>query len=131
MPEPTIQVLQKLVSYSALRQKTISKNIANISTENYQREEIRFNDLFNEQVNANLKVTEAKHLSGNSETGTNDPEYVVVKDNSPELDSGTNNVNLEKEMADLAENSLMYKFAAKKLSSYFKTLQSVIKGSVS
>ncbi len=130
MPEPTIQVLQKLVSYSALRQKTISKNIANISTENYQREEVRFNDLLSEQMNSNLKATESRHFDT---TKNSNPasEYVVVKDNSPELSSGVNNVNIEKEMADLAENSLMYKFAAKRLSSYFKTLQSVIKGSVS
>jgi flagellar basal-body rod protein FlgB len=130
MPEPTIQVLQKLVSYSALRQKTISKNIANISTENYQREEVRFNDLLSEQMNSNLKATESRHFdkTNNSESSS---VYTVVKDNSPELSSGVNNVNIEKEMADLAENSLMYKFAAKRLSSYFKTLQSVIKGSVS
>jgi len=130
MPEPTIQVLQKLVSYSALRQKTISKNIANLSTENYQREEVRFNDLFNEQMNANLKVTETKHFNDIKNTNP-ESAYVVVKDDSTELNSGINNVNVEKEMADLAENSLMYKFAAKRLSSYFKTLQSVIKGSVS
>ncbi|RJP65583.1 MAG: flagellar basal body rod protein FlgB [Ignavibacteriales bacterium] len=130
MPEPTIQVLQKLVSYSALRQKTISKNIANISTENYQREEVRFNDLLSEQMNSNLKATESRHFdtANNSNPAS---EYIVVKDNSPELSSGVNNVNIEKEMADLAENSIMYKFAAKRLSSYFKTLQSVIKGSVS
>ncbi len=130
MPEPTIQVLQKLVSYSALRQKTISKNIANISTENYQREEVRFNDLLSEQMNSNLKATEFRHFdtANNSNPAS---VYVVVKDNSPELSSGVNNVNIEKEMADLAENSIMYKFAAKRLSSYFKTLQSVIKGSVS
>ena len=42
--------------------------------------------------------------------------------------SGINNVDIDKEMADLAENSIMYKFAAKKLQTYFRTLQEVIKG---
>ncbi len=55
-------------------------------------------------------------------------DFEVVKDNNPELISGVNNVNIDKEMADLAENTIMYKFAAKKLQSYFRTLQDVIKG---
>lgn len=130
MPEPTIQVLQKLAAYTALRQKTISKNIANISTENYQREEVRFNELLDEQMNAKLKATESRHFDDISNTNP-ESDYVVVKDTNPELASGVNNVDIEKEMADLAENSLMYKFAARKLSTYFKTLQSVIKGTAS
>jgi flagellar basal-body rod protein FlgB len=128
MSEPTLKVLEKLISYSALRQKVISNNIANISTDNYQREEVKFNDLLSEGINSNLKATMEKHFQMKNIDQSDTAEFEVVKDNNPELLSGVNNVNIDKEMADLAENAIMYKFAAKKLQSYFRTLQDVIKG---
>jgi flagellar basal-body rod protein FlgB len=128
MPEPTLKVLERLVSYSALRQKVISKNIANISTENYQREEVKFNDLLSDGINSNIKATMEKHFQMKNLTQADPSEFKVVKDSNPDLLSGVNNVDIDKEMADLAENSIMYRFAAKKLQSYFRTLQEVIKG---
>jgi flagellar basal-body rod protein FlgB len=128
MSEPTINVLEKLVSYSALRQKVISKNIANISTQDYQREEVKFNDLLIEGLNSNLKATEEKHFNSNNLVQSDSSEFSVVKDSDTEMYSGINNVNIDEEMADLAENTLMFKFAVKKLQMYFKTLQDVIKG---
>ncbi|MCX6151019.1 MAG: flagellar basal body rod protein FlgB [Ignavibacteriales bacterium] len=128
MPEPTIKVLERLISYSALRQKVISKNIANISTQNYQREEVKFNDLLTEGINANLKATETQHFQSKNLSSADPSEFTVVKDTETEMLSGINNVNIDKEMADLAENSIMYKFAAKKLQLYFRSLQEVIKG---
>ena len=128
MSEPTLKVLERLISYSALRQKVISKNIANISTESYQREEVKFNDLLSEGINSNLKATMEKHFQTKNLTEADPSEFNVVKDSNPEFLSGINNVDIDKEMADLAENSIMYKFAAKKLQTYFRTLQEVIKG---
>lgn len=128
MSEPTIKVLEKLISYSALRNKVISKNIANISTQDYKREEVKFNDLLMEGLNSNLKATEVKHFNNENLVQPDSSEFKVVEDSDPELYSGVNNVNIDREMADLAENSIMFKFAVKKLQTYFKTLQEVIKG---
>jgi len=128
MSEPTIKVLEKLISYSALRNKVISKNIANISTQDYKREEVKFNDLLMEGLNSNLKATEVKHFNNENLVRPDSSEFKVVEDSDPELYSGVNNVNIDREMADLAENSIMFKFAVKKLQTYFKTLQEVIKG---
>jgi len=128
MSDPKLTVLEKLISYSALRQKVISNNIANISTENYQREEVKFNDLLSEGINSNLKTTMEKHFQTKDLTQADSSDIDVVKDSNPELISGINNVDIDKEMADLAENTIMYKFAAKKLQEYFRTLQEVIKG---
>jgi hypothetical protein len=44
------------------------------------------------------------------------------------MESGINNVNIEKEMSELAENTLRYKFASRKVGDYYRTLQKVIKG---
>jgi len=42
------------------------------------------------------------------------------------MDSGINNVNIEKKMSDMAENSLRYKFAAKKVSEYVQVVAKVL-----
>jgi flagellar basal-body rod protein FlgB len=42
------------------------------------------------------------------------------------MESGINNVNIEKEMSDLAENTLRFKFATKKVAEYYKTIQNVL-----
>jgi flagellar basal-body rod protein FlgB len=52
----------------------------------------------------------------------------VVKDETMSYNSGVNNVNIDKEMADMAENQIMFKFAARNISIYFKSMQDVIKG---
>ncbi len=41
---------------------------------------------------------------------------------------GFYNVDIDKEMADLAENYFNFKFATNKISNYYKTIQNVIKG---
>ena len=45
-----------------------------------------------------------------------------------EMYSGVNNVDIDKEMSDLAENSLSFKFASRRIGDYFKLIQEVIKG---
>lgn len=124
MPKPTLDVLEKLLHYSTVRQKVISKNIANVNTEYYQREEVRFEDELDEAFKTPFKQTNERHipLEKNSE------EYEVIKDNDFSENNGVNNVDIQKEMVDMAENSILFRFGARKMSSYFQTLQDVIKG---
>jgi flagellar basal-body rod protein FlgB len=127
MSEPTVVMLEKLIGYSSMKQKVINKNIANLSTENYQREEVTFQNFLSNSSNGNLNISNQKHIEiqnqGNLETN-----HSVVKSSTGEMNSGVNNVDVEKEMAELAENTIVYKFAIRKLSGYFKGVQNVIKG---
>ncbi len=121
-----IKLLENLINYCSARNSVISQNIANIGTQNYKRQEVVFKDVLSNQI-SNLKTTESKHISLNGTS--NDDEFItVVDDNNPDMVSGINNVDIEKEMAELAENTLQFKFAAKKISTYYKNLQKVIKG---
>jgi len=123
MSTSNIKLLEDFIDYSSLRNKVISKNIANIGTQNYNREEVVFKDLFAENL-ASLKTTNPKHIGQN----TFESENSVITDNSKDMVSGINNVNIDEEMAELAKNSIQFKFASLKISGYFRTLQSVIKG---
>ncbi len=124
MAQTSVKALEKLLDYTAAKQKVINKNIANVSTVGYKREELRFDEMFTQNLNAGMKVTDSKHISPSSpENG-----FQVEKDSSGENISGFNNVDIDKEMADLAENQLMFKFAARKITMHFRNMQNVIKG---
>lgn len=120
--------LQKMLNFCAQKQKVLSKNIANIGTENYQREDIKFNDLLSENMRSPLKVTEAQHFPIGSMEEMTDEGFEIVKDQSKDMVSGQNNVDIDTEMAEMAENALKFRFASKKMGDYYKNLQNVIKG---
>ena len=127
MSNNSLPMLEKLVGYASIRQKVISNNISNLSTENFQREEVKFDDYLRMETGGFLKTTRKKHFDVNSIDGS---QTIITKDKNPEMASGVNNVDIEKEMADLAENQIMFKFGLRRISSYFKNLQSAIKGGV-
>ncbi|MBI1938192.1 MAG: flagellar basal body rod protein FlgB [Ignavibacteriales bacterium] len=123
----SVKLLQNLLGYCAEKNKVISRNIANVGTENYKREDLVFKNLFDENVNSFLKTSESKHItsagSGNQESG-----FEIVYDNNENALSGINNVSIEREMTELAENTLRFKFASKKVGEYYRSIQNVIKG---
>ncbi len=127
MPE-SIKLLQNLLDYCSVKNNVIAKNISNIGTENYKREDVVFKDMLDENVSSFLKTDNEKHLGSLQMNNSNGSKYETVYDNSTEMDSGVNNVNIEREMSELAENTLRFKFASKKVGEYYKNIQSVIKG---
>jgi flagellar basal-body rod protein FlgB len=123
MSVSNIKLLEDFIDYTSLQNKVVSKNIANIGTVNYKREDVVFKDLLADNM-ASLKTTNSKHIGQNNFESENK----IVPDNSREMASGINNVNIDEEMAELAKNSIQFKFVSQKIGRYFRTLQSVIKG---
>ena len=127
MANNSIQLLEKFVDYCSLKNKTISRNIANIGTQNYKREDVKFDDLLKDSMKSELITDNPKHIKiDTTNIGLSDSS--IVNDKITEGTGEVNNVNLEKEMAELAKNTLNYKFATKRLGEYFKEMQSAIKG---
>lgn len=124
MAASSIKLLENLINYCSLKNKIISKNIANVGTQNYKREDVEFKSMLIE-LNSSAKVTNEKHIK----TGpAENPYYEVSKDKEDEMLSGINNVDIDKEMAELAENTLLFKFASRKIGDYYRNIQNVIKG---
>ncbi|MDU2066191.1 MAG: flagellar basal body rod protein FlgB [Sporomusaceae bacterium] len=121
-------LLEKALSASALRQKVISNNIVNVNTPGFKRSEVIFEDKLQQAIGGpkllSLVRTHGAHLSGTREVST-DPAVVVDKDTSMRLDG--NNVDIDKEMAGLAKNSIYYNSVAQQLSKKYSTLVSAIK----
>lgn len=127
MSVSTIKNLEQYISYCSVKNKVLDENISNIATEKYKRKDVEFKNLFQQNCSGLLKTSEEKHISVNNNTEANS--ILVAQDNDLNVASGINNVDIEKEMSELAENSINFKFAAKKIGEYYKNIQSVIKGS--
>lgn len=121
-----IKLLQDFASYCTQRNKIISQNIANIGTENYRSQDVVFKNVLNDNLKPYLKTAEGLQPAESDNNST--PPYQIITDSNNDNVSEVNNVDIDKQMANLAQNQLNFSFAANKIGDYFKDIDSVIKG---
>lgn len=123
--------LEKALTTYSLRQKTIASNIANATTPGYKKVEVSFEDRIKDEMNGlrlKGKTTDDRHLDlGPIPISKVDPKVVQPK-TEDEFTSGYNNVDIDHEMALLAENQLQYRMTTRLTNRFFKGLQSAIRG---
>lgn len=125
-----IQIMNKSLDATTLRQKAIASNISNVSSPGYRRKEVVFEQKLQESLNKNIiagKITNSKHIPiGKSRFGSINPK--IMTDNSPDLASGVNNVDVDQEMAELAKNQIQFSATATVMARRFKGIKAAIKG---
>lgn len=125
---PTIN---KSLSAVNLRSRAIADNVANISTEGYQRKEVSFEDQLRNKMKTKLTGTKTDDMHIN--LGKNSIQNInpsVYRSNDKNLYSGINNVDIDSEMAKMADNQILHEFDVKFLSSQYRRLKTVITGNV-
>ncbi len=105
-----ITLIKSFLNYCSDKGKVINQNIANINTDEYKRRDINFGSYLEKQ----LSSTPGNNAAANSAL----EDSLIMEDR---------NVNVEEEMAEMAKNTINFKFAAKRASSYYKNLQNVIR----
>ncbi len=132
MSQPILKLLEQTLDYTTVKQKLISKNIANISSKDYHREDIKFDDFLSMERKGQLKATENKHFTTGEVKLSGQSNFKIIQDNNGDNNgdnvSGFNNVDMDTEMADMAQNSILFRLAARRMNFYFSQLQTVIKG---
>ncbi|MCK4469567.1 MAG: flagellar basal body rod protein FlgB, partial [Desulfobacterales bacterium] len=103
----TIEMLSAILDFRSERHKVIASNIANIDTPNYRPKDI----VFKEELKALI---------------SNDDGVRIDKADFEVIDSGER-VNLDSEMAKLAENNLMHNLTVELLARKFRGLNTVLK----
>lgn len=123
----TINSLEKALDYSTLRQKTISNNIANIDTPNYKAKDVSFKNVLAKEVDSQMRAnrTSTKHIEFSQSNRVN--AQLFTKSDTAYNHNG-NNVDIDKEMASLAENQIYYNAVTERISGKFNSLKTVIKG---
>jgi flagellar basal-body rod protein FlgB len=125
MAGSNIKLMENYIDYLSERTKAINKNIANIGTERYKREDVKFVNVLDNEMKNNLKVSNPKHLTSADNTSQS---YKLEVDRNDSMVSGLNNIDIDEEMMNLAENTIRFKFTSRKISNHFKTLQKIITG---
>jgi len=129
---PAIGALEKAMNYRALQHRVIASNIANQDTPNYKA----FDMVLKEEStrlapSGSLAVTSDRHLPLRGQSASmGGYEIRQIDEPPPGVPKGDGNtVDIDREMADLAENTLFYNASARVLSKQFFALKNVIQGS--
>ena len=121
-------VLMKSLDAYMARNKSIASNIANVTTAGYRKREVSFEESLQSALETKPlrgAKTNSRHMQvGSGNIGS--VGYEVQRSNNPTLASGVNNVDIDEEMADLAENQIAFKFAMKRLSADYAKINSAI-----
>lgn len=119
-------MMSRFLDLASLRHKLISGNIANVSTPNYKSKDINFH--------AELKkaVGKTKHLAG-VVTHENHIPLGRSSDRGPKVldkeggHNGLNKVDIDREVADMAQNQIYFSIGAKLLQNKFDGLRRAIR----
>lgn len=123
-----LNVLQKGLDASSMRQKVLSNNVANIDTPNFKRSDVDFQAVLGAAIGEksgalSMKLTSSKHIPGVAEGDGSG----IVTDQTTSLRNDGNNVDVDREMSNVAENGLYYNSLTRAISSQLGLLRMVIK----
>jgi flagellar basal-body rod protein FlgB len=98
MGDAVYKLLKKSLDTSALRQRVTANNIANINTKGFKRSEVVFEEKLSEELNKqNTNIDKLESVDAE-----------VVTDNSTSFRTDGNNVDIDREMANMAANNILY-----------------------
>ena len=110
---------------AAERQRAIASNIANAATPGYQAKEVAFEEFLQaEKAGGGLSRTQPGHLAGSSRPIPK-PELRARADAG--AGSGINNVSIERETTELAENSLHFQALSQFLANKYRAIRDAIR----
>ncbi len=124
----SMQTVLKSLDASMLRSRVIANNIANVNTPGFQRVEVSFEKELRQALDGTrLKgaTTSEKHLPiGRKDISRVNP--TAYKPIDATMPSGVNNVDIDTEMAKLAENQIMFNYGMRFLRGAYTKMNAAI-----
>ncbi|HHY37827.1 MAG TPA: flagellar basal body rod protein FlgB [Clostridia bacterium] len=121
-----IDILNTALDGAASRLYLLADNVANVDTPGYKRVDTSFFDIFSAMLRTRpaltLTRTDPRHLP-EPRSGSSGPEPRVYTDTSTSQRLDGNNVDIEYEMAKMAETTVLYDLLARELSSRISMLR--------
>lgn len=109
-----IDLLSRVMDAASLRHKVIANNIANVNTPGFKRLDVEFEQALAKAIGAGVPLA------------TVSPTIVTDPTTAERVDGNT--VDIDREMGDLNQNSLLYTAASQILASQLSQLRSAITG---
>jgi flagellar basal-body rod protein FlgB len=116
--DKTMDLLSGMLDYRSKRHKIIVSNIANIDTENFKPSDISFKSELGKTSSIQMTTTDPGHIGWK-----NNKKSPV----SLEIQKSEEKVKIDTEMANLAENHLMYNMTVDMLTRKFRGINTVLK----
>lgn len=127
-----IDIQKRALDASWLRQSVIANNIANVNTPGYKRQDVEFEAMLQDYLagrRASMTATHASHFDAKAQmAGSLQP--VITTDRSTSFRIDGNNVNIDVEMANQAQNTIKYNALTTQVNSQISRLKAAIKGGV-
>ncbi|MFD1037993.1 flagellar basal body rod protein FlgB [Virgibacillus byunsanensis] len=124
----TINTLENSLDYASAKNRTISNNIANVDTPNYKSKSVDFKNVLRDELSSThqTKRTHPKHIAFGTEN--NNTPFQISTDNNTIYNHNGNNVDIDKEMSELAKNQIYYQGLVDRINGKLGSLQTVIRG---
>ena len=129
--DKTMTSLEQSLNLRSMNQKLIVSNIANMDTPRYKAFKMMVDENLQDTAQGGPRLTMTRTQVGHLNTTGKSPEsgrLARVESNDLSLRGDGNTVELDTEMANLAENTLKYNTTTRIISNKFKLLKDVIKG---
>lgn len=110
----------------AARQRVIASNIANASTPGYHAKEVLFEELLEgARGSVPMARTNPAHLRSSKSLAVPNP---VIRERGGEAEaSGVNDVSVEREMSEMAENTLHFQVLSQMLANKYQAVKNAIR----
>ncbi|HHT92262.1 MAG TPA: flagellar basal body rod protein FlgB [Clostridiaceae bacterium] len=108
---------------SWLRNEILANNIANVDTPNFKRSDVRFSKILEDSIS--MKTTRDKHINPASSSNYT---VEVYEDSNTNVRMDGNNVDIEREMNELAKNAIWYNYLTHMVTKEIKLLDLAING---
>jgi len=126
-----IPFLNKALDAYAQRHEVIAENIANISTPGYKTKRLKFEEYLNESMSGMALSgarTNERHIAFGKSSFDSSTTTIETENFGDVKASGMNDVNIDREMAELAKNQILSKFSTNMLADEFRSIHKSIKG---
>lgn len=118
-------LLKQALHACALRQEAIAHNIANVNTPGYRRIDVSFEEFLRAAQQTPLRTIDPRHIALPPAEPV-EPQITPDEDAPMRLDGNT--VDIDYEMAQLAENQIRFQALSQLISGRYQSLKTVITG---
>lgn len=124
-----VNILEKALDASWLRNEAISNNIANIDTPNYKRQVVEFEDFLSDALDnkkLKIKTTNENHITNSNDL--NEIKIQVRKDyEQNNMRTDGNNVDIDREMALISKNNIYYQVISQQIKNKINKIKNTLR----
>ena len=125
-------VLERTLDATAIRQKVIANNIANVDTPYFKRSDVVFEELLQENLSTQTTKaiegyrTDPRHFYIGQNASFPNPQ--IIQDQKSSVNNNLNNVDIDYEMSLMAKNQLKYNTLIQQMNHELKQMRIAIEG---